>query len=76
MDYSWIVLYLLTAADDMVFFMVIPRNQVCLVHLVGRFSFGMGGPTAAHNCILRLLVDKVGDYLLTISMLPASGLVP
>ena len=73
--YQWIVSSLLPAAESLVFFMVLPGNQVSIVHSLGRFICVLGRPKAAHNCIFGLLVEKVGFSLPPISMVTASGLV-
>ena len=74
-DYPGIISSLLSAADGLVFLTVLQGNQVCIVHSVGRFSCGLGRPTAAHNCIFGLMVEKVGGSLPPIAMVPTAWLV-
>ena len=75
-DYMGIVSYLIAAADSLLFLKVLLGNQVCIVHLVGRLSCGIGRPTASHNRIFGILREKAGKYLYPIVMVRATGLVP
>jgi hypothetical protein len=60
-NYNRIVMSLLATADGMVFLTILTGNQVCPIHLLGRFSCGLGRPTQSHNRIFGLLGEKVGD---------------
>ena len=74
-DYPGIISSLLSAADRIVFLKVLQGNQVCIGQSVGRFSCGLGRPTAAHNRIFGLMGEKVGGSLPPIAMVPTAGLV-
>ena len=58
------------------FLTILPDHQVCLIHLLGRHSSGLGRQTAAHNRFFGLLGEKVGDQLPPVVMAPSLGLVP
>jgi hypothetical protein len=75
-DYAAIQTTILNSSDWMGFLMVLPGNQLVLVHLLGLFSTGLGGPTPAHNRMFGLLGKKVGTDLPPIVMVPSACLIP
>jgi hypothetical protein len=75
-DYNAIITSLLVASDGMVFLTLLAGNQGCTVHLMGRFSCGLGKHTPSHNHIFGLLGEKVGEQLPPVAMVPAGGLAP
>ena len=75
-DYVAIQNASVSSADWYGFLMVLPDNQVCLIHSLGRHCSGLGRQTQAHNRFYGLLGEKVGDQLPPLVMAPSTGLVP
>jgi hypothetical protein len=75
-DYNAIQSTMLTSGDWYGFLTILPDNQICLVHSLGKHSSGLGRPTSANNRIFGLLGEKVGDQLPPLIMAPSVGLIP
>jgi hypothetical protein len=75
-DYPSIQATILSSGDWYGFLTVLPDNQVCLVHSLGKHSSGLGRPTLANNRVFGLLGEKVEDQLPPLIMAPAVGLTP
>jgi hypothetical protein len=64
-DYASIQATVLSLGNWYGFQMVLLENQVCLIHLLGKHSSGLGWPTPVYNSIFGHLGKKVGDQLPT-----------
>jgi hypothetical protein len=75
-DYTTTQNTILSSTDGLCFLTILAGNQVCVVHLLGRFSSGLGRNTPANNRIFGLLGEKVGEQLPPTVMVPSAGLIP
>jgi hypothetical protein len=75
-DYSAIQATILTSGNWYGFLTVLLDHQVCLVHLLGKHSSGLGRPASAHNRIFGLLGEKVEDQLPPLVMVPSARFAP
>ena len=76
MEYVTIITPLLATADGMVFLTVLARDQVYMVHSIGRFRCGIGKLTPSNNFIFGILGEKVGYQIPPIAIVTTAGLVP
>jgi hypothetical protein len=75
-DYVAIQNTIVSSADWYGFLTILPDNQVCIIHSLGRHYSGLGKQTQEHNRFYRLLGEKVGDQLPPLVMVPSTGLIP
>jgi hypothetical protein len=57
-DYTAIQNQVVASGDWYGFLTILPNNQVCLIHLLGRHSSGLGRQTAVHDHLFRLLGER------------------
>ena len=75
-EYVTIITFPWATAKFMLLLRVLSGDQLCRVHLIGRFRCGIRKHTPPHNRIFGLLGGKLVYQLPPISMVPEACLVP